>query len=127
LDEAGQRVFMGCANAQMTVVDTHSGHVVAELPIGAGNDAVAFDPVRKRVFSSNGRDGTVSIYRQLSPDKYEALASIKTAISARTMAVDARTGRLFVVAADGALSVTPGGRPSIRPGTARMMIYDPIG
>lgn len=126
-DQKGERVFIGCANAKMMVVDTQSGRVVADLPIGLGNDALAFDPVRRRVFSSNGRDGTISVYQQLSPDKYESMASITTAVSARTMAVDTRTGRLFVVAADVSPSVTPGGRPGIRPGTVRMMIYDPVG
>ena len=126
-DEAGQRVFIGCANAKLMVVDARGGKVVAELPIGLGNDAVAFDPVRRRVFSSNGRDGTVSVYRQVSPDRYEAMPAIATAVSARTMAVDARSGRLFVVAADTDPNPTPGGRPRIRPGTVRMMIYDPVG
>ena len=126
LDEAGQRVFMGCANAQMMVVDARSGHVVAELPIGAGNDAVAFDSVRKRVFSSNGRDGTVTVYQQTSPDRYTALASIHTAVSARTMTLDPTTGRLFVIAADTDPSPTPGGRPHVRPGTVHALIYDPV-
>lgn len=125
-DQAGQRVFVGCINAKMMVVDAQSGWVAAELPIGLGNDAVAFDPVRRRVFSSNGRDGTVSVFRQASPDKYEAMPTINTAVSGRTMAVDARSGRLFVVAADTDPSATPGGRPRIRPGTVRMMIYDPV-
>ena len=126
-DQAGERVFIGCVNAELMVVDARGGKVVAELPIGLGNDAVAFDPVRRRVFSSNGRDGTVSVYRQVSPDKYEALPSITTAVSARTMAVDARSGRLFVVGADTDPNPMPGGRPKIRPGTVRMMIYDPVG
>lgn len=131
LDQAGGRVFIGCVNAKLMVVDTRQGRgqgrIVAELQIGLGNDAVAWDPVRRRVFSSNGRDGTVSVYRQVSPDRYEAMVPITTAISARTMAVDARSGRLFVVAADTDPSATPGGRPRIRPGTVRMMIYDPTG
>ena len=109
------------------MVDARSGRVVADLPIGLGNDAVAFDPVRKRVFSSNGRDGTIRVYRQVSPDRYAAMTPIATAVSARTMAVDAKSGRLFVVAADTDPNPTPGGRPKIRPGTVRMMIFDPVG
>ncbi len=126
-DQASERVSVGCVNAKMMVVDARGGRVVADLPIGLGNDAVAWDPVRRRVFSSNGRDGTVSVYRQITPDHYEAMPTIVTAVSARTMAADPRTGRLFVVAADTDPSATPGGRPRTRPGTVRMMIYDPIG
>ena len=125
LDEAGSRVFMGCANQTMLVVDIRSGRVVAQLPIGRGSDAIAFDPVRRRVFSSNGRDGTVSVYRQVSPDNYEVMPTIATVVSARNMAVEPRSGRLFVVGADTEPSATPGGRPRIRPGTVRVMIYAP--
>lgn len=126
VDATRGRVFVGCVNAKMMVVDARTGRVVAELPIGLGNDAVAFDPIRRRVFSSNGRDGTISVYAQVSPDKYEAMARITTAVSARTMAADQKSGRLFVVAADTDPSATPGGRPRIRPGTVRMMIFDPV-
>lgn len=126
LDKAGQRLFMGCANARMMVVDAHTGHVVADLAIGAGSDAVAFDPVRMRVFSSNGRDGTVTIYQQTSADEYTARAPIHTAVSGRTMTLDPATGRLFVIAAETDPSATPGGRPHVRPGTVRALIYDPV-
>lgn len=125
VDRASRRAFVGCANARMMAVDTGSGRVVADLPIGLGNDAVAFDPVRRRVFSSNGRDGTVSAYRQVTPDRYEALPTIPTLVSARTMAVEPRTGRLFVAGAD--TDPNPaGGRPRVRPGTLRMMIFDAV-
>ncbi|MGN6850073.1 MAG: YncE family protein [Sphingomicrobium sp.] len=126
VDARAHRAFMGCANAVMAVVDTNSGRVVAMLPIGHGNDAVAFDSVRKRVFSSNGRDGTITVYQQQSPDRYVALAPVQTVVSARTMSVDARTGNLFVAAADTEPSPTPGGRPHVKPGTLRLLIFKPI-
>lgn len=125
-DEAGQRAFMGCANRTMMVVDTRSGHVVTQLSIGRGSDAIAFDPVRRRVFSSNGADGTISVYRQITPNHYEAMPTITTVVSARNMAVDRSSGRLFVVGSDTDPSPMPGGRPRIRPGTTRVLIYDPV-
>ena len=125
IDPQAQRAFIGCENSIMTVVDTNSGRVVANLPIGRGNNSVAFDPVRKRVFSSNGRDGTISVYQQQSPDRYVALAPITTLVSARTMSVDPKSGWLFVPGADTDPSPTPGGRPKIRPGTLRVMIFAP--
>jgi DNA-binding beta-propeller fold protein YncE len=125
VDPRRHRVFMGCVNKLMMVVDTVSGRVVAELPIGQGNDAVAFDPVRRRVFSSNGRDGTITAYQQISADRYLPLPTIQTAISARTMSVDPKTGRLFVAGADTDPSPTPEGRPRVKPGTLRLMIFAP--
>jgi DNA-binding beta-propeller fold protein YncE len=126
VDGKSHRAFVGCVNSKMMVVDTKGGKVVAELAIGRGNDAVAFDPVRKRVFSSNGRDGTVSVYQQVSADKYTALEDIKTVVSARTMDVDPVTGRLFVPGADVDPSSTPGQRPKMVAGSARVMMFDPV-
>jgi len=124
-DSARGRLFMGCVNATMMVVDAASGRVVAELPIGRGNDAVAYDPVRRRVFSSNGMDGTVSVYQQTGADGYTALDPIATAVSGRTMTLDPASGRLFVVAAD--TDPNPkGGRPIVHPGTVRVLMFDPV-
>lgn len=125
-DQAANRIFMSCVNEKLVVVDAASGRVVATLPIGKGSDAVAFDPVRRRVFSSDGRDGKVSVYQQKTPDRYEALASIPTVVSARNMTVDTRTGRVFVVGADTEPNPTSGGRPKIKTGTVRVMIFDPV-
>ncbi len=107
------------------VVDTLSGAVVGELPIGRGNDAVAYDPSRRRVFSANGVDGTVSVYQEVTPDRYALIDTLKTAVSGRTMDVDPETGRLFVAAADVDPPATPGARPRPRPGTLRLMMFDP--
>lgn len=125
VDTRSHRAFMGCVNNVMVVVDTNDGRTVAKLPIGRGSDAVAFDPVRRRVFSSNGRDGTITAYQQLSADQYVALPLIPTIVSARTMDVDPKTGRLFVAGADTVPSASPEGRPTVKPGTLRLMMFDP--
>jgi DNA-binding beta-propeller fold protein YncE len=126
IDTAGHRLFSGCANAVMVVMNSDTGAVIATLPIGKGNDAMAFDPNRKRVFSANGVDGTISVYQQATPDRYTALAPVVTAVSGRTMDVDPKSGRLFVAAADTDPSPTPGGRARPRPGTLRLMMLDPV-
>jgi YVTN family beta-propeller protein len=125
VDKAGRRLFMGCVNSLMMVIDADTGRVVAKLPIGRGSDAIAYDATRKRVFSPNGVDGTVSIYQQTSPDAYQLLQTLPTAVSGRTMAVDPASGRLYIVAADTDPNPTPGGRPRVRPGTVRVMMFDP--
>jgi DNA-binding beta-propeller fold protein YncE len=126
MDRVGRRLFMGCINSKMMVVDADTGRVVVELPIGRGSDAIAYDPMRRRVFSPNGADGTLTIFQQTSPDAYEALDTIATLVSGRTMAVDPATGRLFIVAADTDPNPTPGGRARPRPGTTRLMLFDPV-
>ena len=98
-DAAARRLFLGCVNRKMVVADADDGHVVASLAIGRGSDAVAFDPVRRRIFSANGADGTITVYQQETPDRYRLLDTIPTQASGRTMAVDPTSGRLFVAAA----------------------------
>jgi DNA-binding beta-propeller fold protein YncE len=124
VDRRHRRVFMGCSNSVMMVVDANTGRVTNRLPIGRGSDAIAFDPVRERVFSSNGGDGTVTGYLRVAPNRYARILPVHTSLSARTMAVDPSTGRLFVVGAD--TDPDPqGGPPHVRPGTLRLMIFDP--
>ena len=125
IDTIGHRLFASCVNAKLMVINADSGAVVAALPIGRGSDGTAFDPVRRRVFSSDGLDGIVSIFKQKGPDAYVALPPVKTAVSGRTMAVDAQTGRLYIAASDVEPAVAPGVRPKPKPGTLKLLFLDP--
>ena len=125
MDVAHHRLFAGCINSSMTVVNSDTGAVVATLPIGRGSDAIGFDAKRNRVFSANGIDGTLSVFQETSPDAYALLATVATQLSGRTMDVDPATGRVFIAAADFAPAATPAGRPTLKPGTLRLLMFDP--
>jgi YVTN family beta-propeller protein len=132
MDTTARRLFVTCVNQLLVVVDANSGAEVAKLPIGRGTDAAAFDPQRKLIFSSNGVDGTVSVIRQESPQRYAAVADIPTAVTGRTMSIDPTSGRLFVAAAsiDAAAPVPPRpdgrpGRPQPLPGSLKVLYLDP--
>lgn len=131
IDTKAQRLFASCVNKVLTVVNAQTGTVVATLPIGTGTDGAAFDPVRKLIFSSNF-DGTVSVIREVSPDKYQPLDSIKTAITGKNMTIDPASGRLYVAVAD----IDPNapvpvgangrpGRPKPLPGSLKILFLDP--
>jgi DNA-binding beta-propeller fold protein YncE len=129
IDAKTRRLFSSCANALMMVADADDGKIVAQLPIGKGTDSAAFDPVRARAFSAN-RDGTLSIIQEHGGNDVTALAAVKTALGARTMAVDPASGRIFLVTASVASAgppKQPGGVPNYKfaPGTARLLILDP--
>jgi hypothetical protein len=106
-----------------------TGAVVAEVPIGRGTDAAAFDPVRHRVFSSNG-DRTLTVIDEVTPDHFEVRATIATEKSARTMAFDPASGRVFLVAAD-VIHVEPpkgpGGHPhyDFAPDSVKLFVLTP--
>ena len=126
VDEKNDRVFVSCVNSKLMAVNGRTGAVVATLPIGKGTDAAAYDASHHRVFSSNGRDGTLSVIQQDGPDKYTPLATVETRVSGRTMDVDQKTGRVFIAAAD--VDPTPGanGRPKAKPGSLKLLILDPV-
>jgi hypothetical protein len=83
----------------MAVTDSSSGKQVALVPIGEHPDAAAFDEKRGIVYSSNG-EGTLSAIHQDSADKYSVVGTIATQRGARTMALDAKTGKVYLVTAD---------------------------
>jgi DNA-binding beta-propeller fold protein YncE len=95
IDIAHRRLFAGCHNQMMAIVDPDAGKVVTTVPIGRGVDANRFDPGTQLAFSSNG-DGTLTVVHEDSPDKYTVLGNVKTEMGARTMALDLKTHHVFV-------------------------------
>jgi DNA-binding beta-propeller fold protein YncE len=117
-DAANQRLFTGCrTNKGMSVVDAISGKVITTLPIGAGVDAVAYDPATKLVFCSNG-DATTTIIKQESADSYKVIQTLATQVRAKTMALDPKTHKIYLSVAD---LVT--GTRNIVPGTFCVLVY----
>jgi YVTN family beta-propeller protein len=127
LDIAHQRLFSVCDNAVLVVTDATSGRHVAEVPIGKGADAAAFDAERGLVFSSNGRDGTLTVIHEDDPDHYSVLATVSTQKSARTMALDAKSHRVYLVAAEFGPAPAPSAdqprpRPTVLDGTFKVLV-----
>jgi YVTN family beta-propeller protein len=99
IDVERHRLFSACDNKTLAVTDTRTGKQVARVPIGEGPDAAAFDPVRKRVFVPNG-EGTLTVIREISADRYEVEATVPTQRGARTMALDPKSGKVYLVTAE---------------------------
>lgn len=96
IDTASHRLFVGCHNRMLTVMNYDNGKIVANLPIGLGVDAAVFDPKTRTVFASCGGDGTLSLIHEDSPDSFKLIRSVATRRSARTMALDPNTGRIYL-------------------------------
>ncbi|HEX3914382.1 MAG TPA: hypothetical protein VHW71_12805 [Steroidobacteraceae bacterium] len=99
LDIMNHRLFSVCSNQVMAVTDAVSGKAVARVVIGRGSDGAVFDPDLGLVFSSNGIDGTLTVIHQDSPNDYRVIATVTTQVSARTMALDPATHRIYLPAA----------------------------
>jgi YVTN family beta-propeller protein len=129
IDTTSRRIFSTCANKVLVVVNADTGATVATLPIGEHSDGAAFDPVRKLVLSSNW-DGTLTVIKELSPNHFNVFETVKTQRSARTISIDPKTGRLFLIAAD-IKSEKPaaklGGRPHViyKPNSVKLLYLEP--
>ncbi len=99
IDRKNRRLFAGCGNKVMPIVDADSGKVISTQPICEGVDATAFDPETGLAFASCG-DGNLTIIRQESADKYSVADTVPTKKGARTLALDSKTHQIFVVTAD---------------------------
>jgi len=120
-DPKTKRLFIGCRNEpKMVVMDAASGKVITSFPIGRGVDFAGFDPQAKLIFFSCG-EGVLNIFREKSADDYEDAGSVSTQPSARTMAFDPKTKKIFLSAAEiiESPATTSGGRPqrSVKPGS----------
>ena len=128
MDRVHQRIFIGCRGAgMMAVVDATSGKIVATNPIGGGVDAAEFDPKAGLVYFSTGANGMLSIFRQKSPDEYELVQNVPTQLGARTMAVDKKTGNVYVAGAElgprpAPTPENPRPRPPVIPGTFSVLV-----
>jgi len=129
LDAAHHRVFSTCHNKIMTMLDTQSGKVVATAPIATGVDGAAFDDSTQLVFASCG-EGVTNILKEETPEKLIAAQTLQTKRSARTIALDQQTHRIYLPAADfhPAPSPSPGvspERPTMIPNTMKLLVYGP--
>jgi hypothetical protein len=98
VDGKNQRVFTSCENMKMEVLNASNGEVVATLPIGAGTDAIGYDPNRGLIYSSNGGGlGSLTIIRQDIEDEYAVIQELPTAGRARTLAVNPISGDVYLV------------------------------
>ncbi len=119
MDVANRRLFSVCGNKMMVVSDPDNRKVVTTIPIGQGPDACKFDPETHLVFSSNG-EGTITVVREVTPEKFSVVQTVKTLPRARTMEIDTKTHALFTVTAEFGetpkpTSENPRPRPAIIP------------
>jgi len=124
IDPAHHRLFAGCHNKLMVMMDSATGKVITSVPIGAGVDACAFDPATGFAFSSCG-DGTVTVAHEDSPDKLTVVQTLATEKGARTMALDPKTHRLYLATAkfEPPDPNHPDKRPRIIPDTFKILVY----
>lgn len=127
-DVKNHRLFVGCSNSYMIVMDSTNGKIVAAIPAAAGIDASAFDPGTGYAFVSGGGEGAVTIVKADARDKYSVVQTLKTARGARTMTLDPKTHNIYLAAVDyqPAPEPQPGqraGRGQAIAGSFKVLVY----
>ena len=126
IDAVHSRLFIGCHNQMMAIVDARNGKVVTTVPIGSGVDGTRFDAETGLAFSSNG-DGTLTVVHEDTPDKYTVVENVATERGARTMELDPKTHKVYLLTADlkptPPTAENPHPRPTVVPGTFRLLIF----
>ncbi len=98
MDRKNRRLYVGCDNKMMAIVDADSGKILATPAIGDGVDATTFDSQTMTGFASCGESGVLTVVKEDSPGKFSA-ENVPTEQGARTMALDQKTHNVFVVTA----------------------------
>jgi DNA-binding beta-propeller fold protein YncE len=114
-----------CRNGVAVVTDAKTGAARATIAIGQGPDAAMYDSEHKVFYVPCGRSGTLSVVAVKSPTDIALVATVPTALGARTGAYDAKTGKLYFPTAQYQLPVEPGKRPQTIPGTFEIVIVGP--
>jgi len=99
IDEKTHRLFAGCSNRLMAVINADNGKVIKTMNVGSQVDATAFDAKRNLIFVSAG-EGVMSVIHEKTPNEYELVENVKTQKGARTLAFDSKTGNVFLASAD---------------------------
>jgi DNA-binding beta-propeller fold protein YncE len=122
IDVKSKKLFSVCSNKMMAVTDIASWKVIATPAIGSGPDAAGFDSTLGLAFSSNGGDGTLTIVKLVN-GKYDAVDSVPTELRARTMTVDEKLHRVYLLGADfAAAPAGQKGRPQAVPDSFHVLV-----
>jgi DNA-binding beta-propeller fold protein YncE len=98
-DARNKVLFVGCRNTPTMVIMTTEGKILTALPIGTGVDGAVFNPATMETFSSQG-DGTLTVIKEKSPTSFEVAQTVRTKVSGKTLTLDSKTNRIYVIAAE---------------------------
>ena len=122
MDVVHHRLFIGCRKPQkLIVMSSDDGKILADLPIGAGNDATQIDG---DAFASC-RDGTLAVARETSPGNFAIINTVQTRPGARTMGIDPKTHTIYLPTAEFGQQKDAKGRPVAKPDTFMILVVAP--
>lgn len=117
-----RQLVSACANG-VAKVTTPEGRDVATLKIGPRPDGAAFDAARDVALIPSGARGDLSVIRLGAHP--EVVATVPTAVGARTLALDPSTGAAYLPSAKSGRAPAGGGRAPMQPGSFVVLVVKP--
>ncbi len=96
IDTQRMRLFAGCGDEQMVILDAKTGTILGTTPVGKGVDGVAYEPTLRLALSANGKDGTASVVKETETGKFETVQTVKTFTGAKTITIDPKTHQFLL-------------------------------
>ncbi|SFJ28446.1 hypothetical protein SAMN05216304_106129 [Bosea sp. OK403] len=136
MDAVNKRIFLGCrgsdkAKPAFAVMDSETGKVIFSQEMGGGNDGVAYDAELKRIFLTNGVNAVMNVFEQVDANTYRQIEALGTHAGVRSLALDAKSKKIFAVTAEGSAdyakkvttTVSPYYANTFYPNTFKVLIY----
>jgi len=123
IDAKNGILFAACRDkSNMIILSAKDGKIITDLPTGKGCDGAVFNPATMETFSSQG-DGTLTVIKENSPTSFVVEQTVTTPVRAKTITLDAKTGKLFLITAEYGPAPTPAAAPApgARPARAPMI------
>jgi YVTN family beta-propeller protein len=123
IDRNTKRLFAGCDNKLLIVVDATNGKVISKIPIGDGCDGTAFDASLNYIFASCG-EGVLTVIQETSSNDFKVVENIKTKRGARTLSADANTHSIYLPTAEFQPSANQNQRPQPVSGSFQVLVFE---
>ncbi len=126
LDAKNKVLFAACAQGRsagqppqpvIVILSATDGKILTTLPLAGSSDGAVFNPKTMEAFSSHS-NGTLTVIKEHSPTSFEVEENLQTMPGARTLTLDTKTGRIFVMSVERGPAPPPpppGGRPAQAP------------
>ena len=122
LDAKNAILFAACRDkSNMIILSAKDGHIITDLPTGAGCDGMTFNPATLEAISSQG-DGTLTVVKEDSPTSFRVEQTVATPARAKTLTLDPKTNQIYLITAEyGPVPPAPTQAAAPAPGTPDFM------
>ncbi len=112
LDEAHQRLFVGCRSGHVVVFDTNTGKELQAMAIEKGIDDLQYDSGSKRLYAIGG--SVIDVLQEIDADHFRPLGSVAAAGQAKTGRLAPEINRYFAAV------------PQAGNGVASIQVFQPL-